>query len=120
MGYDTFLRFALDVHGLFAWEAVHRIGCDEVPLLTQPALATLWIQGPITTEEDRKKLPLLDVWEQWYADRPAKLKDADGFELLRTLVWTTVSEWDYKDYESTVKKRPDLKAAVRATACSVE
>jgi hypothetical protein len=34
-------------------------------------------------EQDLERLPLRDLWQQWYASRPAELKDADGMELIR-------------------------------------
>ena len=37
----------------------------------------------LTAAEDRLNLPLLDLWEGWWRDRPARTRDADGFELLR-------------------------------------
>jgi Domain of unknown function (DUF4132)/Family of unknown function (DUF5724) len=32
-------------------------------------------------------LPLHDVWENWYENRPKKQRDRDGLELLRALLW---------------------------------
>ncbi len=43
-----------------------------------------------TAAEDRASLPLLDVWEQWYSDRPKALRDADGLELIRAAALPTV------------------------------
>lgn len=40
-----------------------------------------------TTEEDRKHLPMADVWENWWQSRGPELRDADGMELLRALAW---------------------------------
>jgi hypothetical protein len=37
----------------------------------------------LSLEDDKKRLPLLEVWEQWWAGRGQELRDADGFELLR-------------------------------------
>ena len=39
------------------------------------------LQVPL--EDDIARLPLRDVWEAWYLNRPAGLRDADGMELLR-------------------------------------
>lgn len=35
--------------------------------------------------DDLARLPLRDVWEGWWRNRPAALRDADGLELLRAL-----------------------------------
>ncbi len=37
-------------------------------------------------EEDIARLPLREVWETWWNERPPALRDADGFELLRASV----------------------------------
>jgi hypothetical protein len=38
-------------------------------------------------EEDRERLPLHELWEKWYADRPKGQRDRDGLELLRASEW---------------------------------
>src|SRR5947209_13749507 len=38
----------------------------------------------------RKRLPLYEVWKEWYENRPKKLQDRDGLELLRASVWGNV------------------------------
>lgn len=42
-------------------------------------------------EKDLHRLPLRDLWETWWAERPAVTRDADGFELIRaqTMVEST-------------------------------
>ena len=37
----------------------------------------------VSVEEDAKRLPLRDLWESWWRDRPAEQRDADGLELAR-------------------------------------
>jgi hypothetical protein len=37
-------------------------------------------------DEDRHRLPLVEVWEEWWAKRPANLQDDDGLEVLRAWV----------------------------------
>src|SRR5581483_8538113 len=37
----------------------------------------------IAIEKDAARLPLREVWDQWFADRPNAERDADGLELLR-------------------------------------
>ncbi len=36
-------------------------------------------------EQGKKQLPLVEVWEKWCRERPKKLRDPDGFELIRAL-----------------------------------
>src|SRR5439155_26756086 len=36
-------------------------------------------------EQDVTRLPLREMWQTWWGDRPAGLRDADGLELLRAL-----------------------------------
>jgi HEAT repeat protein len=36
-------------------------------------------------EEDLARLPLRDLWERWWNERPPALRDTDGLELLRAL-----------------------------------
>lgn len=43
-----------------------------------------------TAEQDRANLPLLGLWEGWWASRPASTRDADGLELLRAVNLPTV------------------------------
>ena len=38
---------------------------------------------PAALERSRARLPLNGVWETWWADRPAELRDEDGLELVR-------------------------------------
>lgn len=47
------------------------------------------------------KFPLAQVWRDWAAKRPRKLKDKDGFELLKA--WQYCEFWDEYDYDSSVK-----------------
>jgi HEAT repeat protein len=49
-------------------------------------------------EKDVLRLPLRDIWESWWEQRPAQLRDRDGLELLRASVLhgvreESVSEW---------------------------
>jgi hypothetical protein len=39
----------------------------------------------VPAEEDAARLPLREVWEEWYRTRPSEMRDADGLELLRAL-----------------------------------
>jgi HEAT repeat protein len=40
----------------------------------------------LSREEDAARLPLREVWEEWWNTRPAETRDPDGFELLRAMV----------------------------------
>jgi hypothetical protein len=40
-------------------------------------------------------LPLRGVWEKWHEDRPAELRDGDGFEIARAVVWLGLTQQDH-------------------------
>ncbi|WP_448594535.1 DUF5724 domain-containing protein [Thermoflexus hugenholtzii] len=42
-------------------------------------------QPSLPLEEDLARLPLRELWESWWRERPPALRDADGLELLRAL-----------------------------------
>ncbi|HEY9654388.1 MAG TPA: DUF5724 domain-containing protein, partial [Crinalium sp.] len=44
------------------------------------------VHSRLSLEENRSRLPLSDVWENWWHDRPDALRDQDGLELLRAIV----------------------------------
>lgn len=39
----------------------------------------------VPPQEDAVRLPLREVWEEWWAERPRSMRDDDGLELLRAL-----------------------------------
>jgi Family of unknown function (DUF5724)/Domain of unknown function (DUF4132) len=41
----------------------------------------------LSFEADRARLPLADIWEKFWAERPKDLRDDDGFEALRAWAW---------------------------------
>lgn len=43
----------------------------------------------LTAEQDRANLPLLELWEEWWANRPANTRDDDGLELVRAVNLST-------------------------------
>jgi hypothetical protein len=47
-------------------------------------------------EDIQKRLPLFEIWKEWYENRPKKLKDADGLEMLRASVWWVVDPAERK------------------------
>ncbi len=53
--------------------------------------------GTVPAEKDAERLPLRRLWEEWYANRPPKLRDKDGLELLRAAVWCDTSPDSWKD-----------------------
>lgn len=40
------------------------------------------------------KMPLHEVWSKWFHDRTKELRDSDGFELVRALIWIEICD-DY-------------------------
>jgi hypothetical protein len=57
-------------------------------------------------DEDRARLPLLDVWENWWTQRSGNLRDKDGFEMLRAVVFfQTVVKETYRDELEVLSKR---------------
>jgi hypothetical protein len=55
----------------------------------------------LSADENAALLPLREVWEKWYANRPKKERDRDGLELVRALIWCEQSPQDWK---ATVKQ----------------
>src|SRR5262249_41980997 len=39
----------------------------------------------LTAKSDGATMPLQELWERWWTERPAELRDTDGLELLRAL-----------------------------------
>lgn len=56
-------------------------------------------------DKDLERLPLREVWTQWYDSRAARLKDSDGFELLRAAVWSDLDASDVKALQKNFNKR---------------
>lgn len=46
-------------------------------------------------EEDIKRLPLKDVWIDWWKNRPMEMRDKDGLELLRAMILLLKSPVSY-------------------------
>lgn len=60
-----------------------------------------------------ERLPLREVWEEWYRTRPAALKDKDGLELLRTYLFHKATgdySYEYEELKEWAKKSPSGKA----------
>jgi Family of unknown function (DUF5724)/Domain of unknown function (DUF4132) len=68
----------------------------------------------VSLEEDKKRLPLLEIWEKWWEGRPNTTRDKDGLELLRASIWANVNEWEVSGWRSLGKRSKEMKAAVTA------
>jgi hypothetical protein len=64
----------------------------------------------LTAEQDRANLPLIELWEEWWQNRSARTRDADGFELLRAAILPRVEiregEENDDDDDTHRKKKP--------------
>ncbi|MGB7323664.1 MAG: DUF5724 domain-containing protein [Rubripirellula sp.] len=87
-----------------SWRDTQEMPLGEVESYFLPNLDLKKPFGP-----QRKKFPLLEVWEAWKSKRSAKLKDSDGLELLRAMMAAEVfGEYRYDDLRDWIKK-PDRK-----------
>lgn len=77
----------------------------------------------LTAEQDRANLPLLELWEEWWTNRPASTRDADGLELLRAVNLNTVEvrdgetgddDWNDQNDDRDRKSNPARKAMNKA------
>jgi hypothetical protein len=64
-------------------------------------------------ESERQRLPLADVWTAWFEKRGKALRDPDGMELVRALLWSKFAgdRWDARDWTNWAKGSPARKAA---------
>ena len=65
-----------------------------------PALGP-FLPGRFESEADTRPVPLQEVWERWWVERPADMRDADGLELLRAMVVAS-SQLDHPLYRQQV------------------
>ncbi len=63
-----------------AWEAP---GGRREELLGEVQSFFVWPDLTLAPEQDALRLPLRELWEEWWAGRPPALRDPDGLELLR-------------------------------------
>ncbi len=65
-------------------------------------------------DQDRARLPLIEIWEEWWTKRAADLRDADGAEALRAWTWSSAALGDeFSDKTPIFRKRcPAALAAV--------
>jgi hypothetical protein len=61
----------------------------------------------LSPAEDAAHLPLRQVWEDWYANRPKKQQDRDGLELLRAMIWCEMTPREWKDRTKKFKRWKD-------------
>ncbi|AMV18762.1 DUF4132 domain-containing protein [Planctomyces sp. SH-PL14] len=53
------------------------------------------------------RLPLREVWEEWFQSRPKKSRDPDGLELVRAETWwPCISGYSFKDFQAWVHRKP--------------
>lgn len=58
-------------------------------------------------DKQRERLPLAEVWLAWFAGREKSLRDNDGLELLRALIWVEFSDdWDAREWTRYAKSSP--------------
>jgi hypothetical protein len=62
--------------------------------------------------ENLARLPLADVWENWWQNRPESLRDADGWELLRTTCPAFGALLDTEDEEEDEDEKDEEMASV--------
>lgn len=74
----------------------------------QPLGTTMWgFPTPNLTkprEGQEANLPLREVWEEFWANRPKELRDADGLELTRALALCYLNEWDWRQIQEEGRK----------------
>lgn len=55
-------------------------------------------------EGQEANLPLREVWEEFWENRPKELRDADGLELTRALALRHLNEWDWRRMQEEGRK----------------
>ena len=68
-----------------------------------------------TLEQDKARLPLLEIWENWWQKRGPELRDPDGFEILRAFAWFECGVKDQRvddDIKLLRKRCPDIMRTV--------
>ncbi|MEX1230412.1 MAG: DUF5724 domain-containing protein [Planctomycetaceae bacterium] len=68
-------------------------------------------------ETEIRRLPLAEVWENWFHNRPASLKDCDGMELIRAERYLDmVCGYGWPHVKKWAAKHPDRQALVHNIA----
>lgn len=96
----------------------------ETPIVTNPQSNETQLLGTITwgfphpdiskkSESEAKRLPLREVWDEWFEKRSKKTRDADGLELLRADRWFEYAleyDWKYEQWQQWTQRKPHRKA----------
>ncbi len=71
-----------------------------------------WHKAPSASD---RECPLQQVWEKWRDKRKRKLKDGDGFEIVRAHILTRISNWEWRTWQD-LAKRPGYADYLRAVS----
>src|SRR5690606_19297616 len=61
---------------------------------------------------DAESLPLRELWEQWWAERPAAQRDKDGLEILRAYILIEECLGELENWQASAKALPEAKKAM--------
>lgn len=92
-------------------EGEEKVNTRQMPL----AAISYELSEPIWSrprDEDLKRMPLRELLTRWWQNRPAKLRDADGLELVRARCLVEMSDFLF-NYPGGNKKSPALKQAMQ-------
>ena len=73
-------------------------------LLGQLQYGFPWPDAKFQVDEDVKYLPLADVWQKWWKERPKETRAKDGFELLRALALLQQADDPYGERPAAAAK----------------
>ncbi len=62
--------------------------------------------------EDAENLVLRELWEQWWAERPAAQRDKDGLEILRAYILVEECLGELENWQASAKALPEAKKAM--------
>lgn len=65
-------------------------------------------------DKQREKLPLAETWIGWLNDRPTNLRDVDGLELVRAMLWLDACHYRNTPFQDWIEDAPHRKAFVDA------
>ena len=90
-------------------------GFPSPPIPTAKTTAASEVSDTEGEEAESPRPPLNDLWETWYADRLAGLRDGDGLEILRALLAGPFQNGSYRrrwNYDKTPQWLTDLNTAL--------
>ena len=73
-------------------------------------------RAALPLERDLQRLPMREVWEKWWSQRPAGLRDDDGMEVIRALflkAFTTDTDGDLVDSDADLDEDEEGKFTYR-------